>query len=74
MKIIKQCKINKQDSNHFVFACCVLCLCVVLFVVFVYLGLPGGSRYNLNKVLIGSILLGTPMIVLALLLLLRKHR
>ena len=49
-------------------------LCVVLFVVFVYLGLPGGSRYNLNKVLIGSILLGTPMIVLALLLLLRKHR
>ncbi|XP_030219520.1 granulocyte-macrophage colony-stimulating factor receptor subunit alpha isoform X1 [Gadus morhua] len=38
------------------------------------IGLPGGSRYNLNKVLIGSILLGTPMIVLALLLLLRKHR
>ncbi|CAL8368807.1 unnamed protein product [Boreogadus saida] len=38
------------------------------------IGLPGGSRYNLNKLLIGSILLGTPMIVLALLLLLRKHR
>ncbi|CAL8278323.1 unnamed protein product [Lota lota] len=38
------------------------------------IALPPESRYNPNYVVIGSILLGTPMIILALLLLLRRPR
>ena len=70
-------KMNQQGKMKTAFSSlcvCVCVLCVVLFVVFVCLALSAGSRFNLNVVLIGSILLGTPMIVLALLLLLRQHR